>query len=262
MSFFNRLVRGIHGGNDKEEPRFSQEVKSEVQRITTGVRVRLTPTSRVEMPFSSLEQALGFAAFVHWFGIGKHMEQNRVAAAMFWQNANYSGRRVAVEVAAHCYRNDHFAGTLSHLVRDFDPVTEITLAIEALSSAHWETCVTRAIIMVCRNLAYAYNGAYHGGFRVPPGTTLRDLRLIGLDWIAREMDQDCAEVILGKNEAAHYEYTQTQAQKMIKTFSELADTVVGEYEKEPWPRITGQRFRWVPMEEDGGEKSDRAGSRS
>lgn len=222
MSFLSRFQRNKEKPDSYAESPLAHAIRNEVERITQGERFRLTETSRIEMPFSSLEKALGFGAYINWYRIENFFRKNEMAHTMYIQVSNYTGRRVAMETMAHCYRDNHFVSKLKSLVPEFDPLTELAMAIEAVSSPQWSVSITRAVIMVCRNLAYAVTGLFHGGFFVPEGTTLGDMWTVGHNWISREMDKRCADVLLGDNQTMHSEWTFLQAQKIAKNFNELA----------------------------------------
>jgi hypothetical protein len=110
---------------------------------------------RPDKPLTHVEKGLGLMAFVFWLRVGKELSDETYFTA-----PNQSARTIAIRFAETYLANDAIKNAIRSSIPTFDPQQEVRWARELAIHAQWNTCVTRAIIMLCRVLAYRYTGVY------------------------------------------------------------------------------------------------------
>ncbi|WP_214803840.1 hypothetical protein [Exiguobacterium sp. s194] len=135
-----------------------QQIILEIQRAGMFMQ-----SYRPNKPFDNLELAYGLMAYQDWldgamqivdsFGMGEEID-----------NYLYSCNQTARDAAINLMRVEFSdPGTLNAISRSrtINPSQELNLANNpSLSSynPYWETCLTRAVILLCRQMAYFFTG--------------------------------------------------------------------------------------------------------
>lgn len=124
---------------------------------------------RKDQPFDNLELAYGLMAYQDWldgaqriadtYGLGEELDD-------YFYGCNNTAREAAINLMKSEFRDP---GTLNAISRSrfIDPSREISLAENpGLSSfnPYWETSLTRATILLCRQMAYFFTGLEGVGF--------------------------------------------------------------------------------------------------
>lgn len=107
---------------------------------------------RPDQPISVMEQALGFIAFACWLNRVEHNPDFQ------YEPANETARAIAVQFVDEVLSEDETIRAVRKYVPSFDPNIEIGWALQRANHPLWQASLTRAIIMICRSLAYRYSG--------------------------------------------------------------------------------------------------------
>lgn len=136
------------------------KIKDEVSRAGSQMQ-----DNREEKPFTELEKALGYSAFFTWLGVYLDMKnKGDERASEYFQECNHSARAIATSFMMTILGDDSFRIRLMEIVPDMNPAKEMVLA-KATSTMgnssfdpYWLHSTTRAVIMICRQLAYNFTG--------------------------------------------------------------------------------------------------------
>jgi len=155
--------------------------RSELIRHAVRAIARSLQPVRPERAFSDEELSLGLVAYVLWLASSLRMtEQER----QYWFGApNESARRCAIEFVDLHLADDAARATVKKRFPGFQPQVELQKARNKYDDPAWRVCLTRAVIIVCRALAYAHSGIQEPAARFPEGTVLPELRDAGVQWV-------------------------------------------------------------------------------
>lgn len=176
------------------------KVQSEVRRLGKKVEsfrllkgVLESEMNQEYLPFTEVEYCLSFAAFTSWmyycFG-----EKERGNDYPFSQ-PNVSARQIALDFTNKYLTNPNMIRIIRKHIPTFDPQREITLCSLKSKSAEWSICLTRAIILICRKLAYAFVGYDNDRIEFPQITT-RVLPTMSRDWVKEVLGEEAAGYVL------------------------------------------------------------------
>jgi hypothetical protein len=132
---------------------------------------------RPDKPFTRLEQALGLLAFAHWLEIGEGQYDS-----MYFTAPNDSARLVTIQFVENMLSEPETRRLLQAKVNSFNPEQEVKWAKEKANHSQWTLSLTRAVIMLCRALAYRYTG-----LTVSKSTLLNQMSLAELKETALEL---------------------------------------------------------------------------
>ncbi|WLR55427.1 hypothetical protein LC048_24745 [Mesobacillus subterraneus] len=128
-------------------------------------------------PFTQLEMAFGYAAFMKWLALALQKQQNNSSDFYeFYEGCNHSAREIATQFMELAYQDAGVNRALRHHYGSLDGRNELRLAGQGLSASfnpEWNGSLTRAVIMICRQLAYFYTGVLGDTF---------DLAGKGISW--------------------------------------------------------------------------------
>ncbi len=177
-------------------------VKEEVYRVSNFEGFR-------SQPASPLEIGLGFLAFLEWTLKGMAIRNSRhadgiddaawnIAMQYHFEVPNESARNVAVQFVERLGTNPTVVSAIRRKIPSFEPEQEVALALAKVSKAdpQWGPCLTRAVIMGCRSLAYEATGIMGGSLDLPKTLTVRDLGLVGYHLMAEALDEEGAAIIM------------------------------------------------------------------
>jgi hypothetical protein len=124
----------------------------DIVKIELDAAVRGVQSYRPNKPFIPLEQALGLTAFATW------LEMRQQNDELYLMSPNESARLVAIQIVEEVLSKKATIELIRAEVPSFDPETEVIWAKQKVSHSQWQATLTRAIIMLCRELAYRYTG--------------------------------------------------------------------------------------------------------
>ncbi|AHV97062.1 hypothetical protein [Paenibacillus sabinae] len=148
--------------------------------------------NRSDKAFTELEKALGYAAFINWLGTYLQMDkENNPKKSEFYEACNVSARVIATTVMCHVYKDQTLYTHLKKIIPELNTYREIELAqLTATASsnsfdAYWLNCTTRAVIMICRQMAYNYTGVLgQADFRLAKqGISWEELTMATDQWL-------------------------------------------------------------------------------
>ncbi|PEQ95189.1 hypothetical protein CN481_04845 [Bacillus sp. AFS006103] len=160
-------------------------IKTEVSRAAQQMQ-----SNRPNIPFTGLEKALGYAAFQNW--LGKYLEMqkhNNPNMDAYFEGCNHSARDMAITLMENLYKHPQYSRLISNKVKNINTITEIEFAKTVAYNQYWEDCTTRAVIMICRQLAYNYTGVLgEADFRLAgKGISWQELTLAVDQWLEEEL---------------------------------------------------------------------------
>jgi hypothetical protein len=158
--------------------------KSEILRVSTFEGFR-------EQPATEIEIALGFFCFVLW-----NLEGIKLNDPAFGQMANETARIVSINFISALRNAPEIVSSIRRRVPSFDPPTEVGLATEKGNGKFWKTCLTRAVIMVCRSLAYEATGLMGGQLELPQNMNMKEMGLVAYCLLAEALDKETAATIV------------------------------------------------------------------
>lgn len=158
--------------------------RAEIQRVSTFEGFREEPPTEIEI-------ALGFFAFVLWTFKGTELRD-----PAFGEMANETARIVSVNFISALTNAPGVISSILEKVPEFDARREVTLAIAKDNSAAWKPCLTRAVIMVCRSLAYEATGIMGGQLELPPNMNLKEMGLVSYCLLSEALDEKTAAKIV------------------------------------------------------------------
>lgn len=123
-------------------------VKAEVEHAS-----RYMEDYRPGKPFTLLEQSLGLMAFANWLRFGKPADLLDASLV------SHSARSVAVQFVEEVLSEHSTVNAIRAQVPAFDPRKEVLWARHKAHHPDWQASITRAVVMLCRGLAYRYTGA-------------------------------------------------------------------------------------------------------
>lgn len=141
-----------------------QQIISEIKRAGRSMQ-----SYRRSAPFDNLELAYGLMAYTDWldgaqriadrYGLGVELDD-------YFYACNQTAREAAINLMKSEFRDP---GTLNAISRSrfIDPSRELDLADNPSVSSfnsYWETCLTRAVILLCRQMAYFFTRLEGVGF--------------------------------------------------------------------------------------------------
>jgi len=112
---------------------------------------------RPERIFTNLEKILSLMAFSQWLKYGEIAIDNGIEEYHFG-SPNVSGRKIAVTFVYKVLSEPEILSKIKEFNPNFDPVQELDWSRQRLNHEEWNNCLTRAIIILCRGLAYSYTG--------------------------------------------------------------------------------------------------------
>ena len=158
--------------------------KSEILRVSTFEGFREEPPTEIEI-------ALGFFAFVLW-----NLEGIKLNDAAFGQMANETARIVSINFVSALRNAPEIVKSINCRIPNFDPTREVELAAEKDNGKFWKTCLTRAVIMVCRSLAYEATGLMGGQLELPQNMNMKEMGLVAYCLLAEALDKETAASIV------------------------------------------------------------------
>jgi hypothetical protein len=167
---------------------YINEVKKEIYKAGKGIQ-----SYRPEKNFSELELSLGYAAFVYWLaeGLGERKSGN----SFYFEAANESGREAAIKFTSTFLTQSKVEQSIKIKRPDFNSSVEVDWAVEKASHSKWMPCLTRAIILICRSLAYNYTGIFGEKMDLPREATFSDLYKIGEQIVKDSIGRESAALI-------------------------------------------------------------------
>lgn len=133
-----------------------QLIKNEVKRASKTMQ-RLRP----DRQFTDIELALGYNAFISWLSLYLDMEPGSDEAYVHAAGCNDSARASAIKLMRNVLEHDSSRTALMRKVPDIEPVKELRLLEEVqygFGNIYWDNCTSRAVIMICRQMAYNFTG--------------------------------------------------------------------------------------------------------
>ena len=120
------------------------------------------------------ELSLSFLAFTLWYvsSLKAHAEGDYSQL----QYPSDPARFAAIQVLATAARQHEVSAELRRTF-GFNPSTELQWALEKASNPDWKECLTRAVIMGCRSMAYSVATAT--GYNATPVDTTKDGLALG-----------------------------------------------------------------------------------
>jgi len=158
--------------------------QAEIQRASTFGGFR-------EQPPTDIEMALGYVSFVLWSFKGTELKDSTFAMM-----ANETARIVSINFMCALTDAPRIVASIQRRVPDFDPPVEAALGIAKDNGPFWELCLTRAVIMVCRSLAYEATGLMGGQLDFPEDMSLKELSLVAYCMLAEALDENTAKSIV------------------------------------------------------------------
>lgn len=158
--------------------------KYEILRVSTLEGFREEPATEIEI-------ALGFFCFVLW-----NLEGIKLNDPAFGQMANETARIVSINFISALRNVSEVVMSIRRRVPNFDPQKEVALAMEKDSSSFWKRCLTRAVIMVCRSLAYEATGLMGGQLELPSNMNMKEMGLVAYCLLAEALDKETAARIV------------------------------------------------------------------
>ncbi|MCM3364886.1 hypothetical protein [Niallia sp. MER TA 168] len=132
-------------------------IKREVERAGKEMQ-----SNRPGNSFTQIELAFGYAAFMKWLALALQKKQNNTPDFYeFYEGCNDSAREIATQFMDLVYQESNISRALKHHYGNLDTNKEIQLAMQGASASYnpnWNNSLTRAVIMICRQLAYFYTG--------------------------------------------------------------------------------------------------------
>lgn len=116
---------------------------------------------RPNQPFSKMEQSLGLWAFANWLFLGEQVSQDGERYQDYLMRDNDTARFAALSFVDKKLDGFDDSGLIEHIHKEFpkfDSVQEIEWGFQKADHTEWEVSLTRAIILLCRGLAYRYTG--------------------------------------------------------------------------------------------------------
>ena len=142
-------------------------------------------------PATEIETALGGFAFLLWTAKGMELQD-----PAFTQAANETARNVSISFISALAKAPTIVSSIRSKVYDFKPESEVALAIAKDNSTEWKNCLTRAVIMVCRLLAYEATGIMGGKLEFVEGMNLKEMGLVAFCMLAEALDENTARSIV------------------------------------------------------------------
>lgn len=176
------------------------KVQSEVRRLGKRVEsfrllngVLSSETNQEYIPFTEVEYCLGFSAFTSWifYVFGERDKGNDQP----FNQPNVSARQIAIYFVSRYLSNPDAISITRRYIPSFDPHKERELCLSKSTTADWSVSLTRAILLICRKLAYAYVG-YDNDIIQLPQITSGDLRNMSKAWIKEALGKEAEQRIL------------------------------------------------------------------
>src|SRR5260221_2023450 len=158
--------------------------KSEIIRVSTFEEFR-------EEPATDIEIALGFFCFVLW-----NFEGIKLDDPAFGQMANETARLISINFISALRNAPEIVESIRRKVPNFDPPQEVALAKEKDSSKFWKMCLTRAVIMLCRSLAYEATGLMGGQLELAQNMNMKEMGLLAYCLLAEALGKKTAASIV------------------------------------------------------------------
>jgi len=164
-------------------PRY-RAAKAEIQRVSNFEGFRNEPPTDIEI-------GLGFFAFVLWTLKGMELKD-----PAFGQAANETARIVSVNFISALTNAPEIVASIQRRVANFDPDYEVALALAKDSSPAWKGSLTRAVIMVCRSIAYEATGLMGGKLDLPGDMRIKEMGLVAYCMLVSALDESTAAKIV------------------------------------------------------------------
>jgi hypothetical protein len=177
MGFFSELFGGSQ----------SNIIRSAVREAAGHMQVH-----RRGQPFVDAELALGLAAFVFWLERG--LAAAEAGQREFMATPNESARNMAIVFAEVILAGPAATRAIRRRFPDFDHQAEQLQALQNSSQGPWMASLTRAIILVCRGLAYSTTG-FQPRLTVPDDTPVAEFERAAVSWVAEALDSNIADTI-------------------------------------------------------------------
>ena len=98
-----------------------------------------------------------------------------------------------------CLKNSYVQLLIRQRNVEFNCETELKWGYEKVSFGEWNVCLTRAIIIICRKIAYKYTGAFGDRLRFPDNISTGELIDISVEWITKVLNNQALEIILSED---------------------------------------------------------------
>lgn len=140
-------------------------IKQEVERAGREMQ-----SYRPGEPFTELEKAFGYAAFMKWLALSVQKQQrNDPDFYEFYEGCNQSAKEIALTFMDLAFHDRAISGMLSRKYEELDGAKEVKLGLNAAVASfnpEWHSSLTRAVVMVCRQMAYFYTGVLGDTFEL------------------------------------------------------------------------------------------------
>ncbi len=103
--------------------------------------------------FNEMELVLGFSAYIYWLAGAVSLEVKKEQDE-YLKTASESARQVALEFVGMLKANKYLTATIKKQI-DFNPEEELEWGWTKEENPKWHGCLTRAIVLITRGLAYA-----------------------------------------------------------------------------------------------------------
>ena len=107
---------------------------------------------RPGQPFTDTEKALGLMAFCVWLNSAMTDRKS------YLDSPNVSAREVAIDLIEQDFSSAWATSCIRAKYPSYDPGQEVAWAVNTASHSEWNDSITRATIMICRQLAYRVCG--------------------------------------------------------------------------------------------------------
>lgn len=108
---------------------------------------------RENKAFNEIELVLGFSSYIYWLA-GAISLEGKKEQDDYLKNTSESARKVALEFVAMLNANKELI-TLIKKQKEFNPEVELEWGYGKENDPKWQQCLTRAIVLITRGLAYA-----------------------------------------------------------------------------------------------------------
>ena len=137
---------------------------------------------RPDQPFTDLEKALGLWAFAYWLSHGQMAKMGRPGDfEAHFSSPNVSARFAALSLADSRLDDPKVMSAIREQEPTFNPVAEFEMGANKSDAPEWKSSITRAMVMICRSLAYRYTGFMGTKSKVFDGVPDGKIRSIAIE---------------------------------------------------------------------------------
>lgn len=108
---------------------------------------------RDNQSFNEIELVLGFASYIYWLA-GMIKLEGTKEQDTYLEEVSETAREVALEFTGLIKNSEHLKKVIQNKI-PFNPEQEIEWGWSKVEHNNWKYCLTRAVILITRQLAYA-----------------------------------------------------------------------------------------------------------